>query len=263
MRVTILGCGGSNGTPSIDFGWGKCDPENPRNLRTRPSIMVEEGDTRVLVDTSPDLRQQLLRVSVRSLDGVLFTHSHADHLHGIDDLRGINRAMNAPLDAFANAETLDSIKQRFGYTLEPLPADTPFYFKPVLTPHKIAHGSEFEIGKIPVVAFDQDHGYCDTLGFRFGPIAYSSDATELHEDAFELLDGIKVWIIGTLLDAPHPTHADVDKAVRWIKRVGAKRGVLTHLGNRLDYANLASRLPQGVEPAFDGMVIDVPLDASE
>ncbi|MBL6946945.1 MAG: MBL fold metallo-hydrolase, partial [Rhodospirillales bacterium] len=129
MRVTILGCGGSGGTPSVDYGWGKCDPENPRNRRTRPSIMVEEGDTRILVDTSPDLREQLLREGVNRFDGVLFTHSHADHLHGIDDLRSVNRAMNAPLDAFSNRETLDTIQHRFGYTLKPLPEDTPFYFK--------------------------------------------------------------------------------------------------------------------------------------
>lgn len=225
--------------------------------------MVEEGDTRILVDTSPDLREQLLREGVNRFDGVLFTHSHADHLHGIDDLRSVNRAMNAPLDAFSNRETLDTIQHRFGYTLKPLPEDTPFYFKPVLQPHMIAHGSEFKIGDIPVVAFDQDHGYCDTLGFRFGPIAYSSDATELHEGAFDLLDGIKVWIIGTLLDEPHPTHADVDKAIGWIEEIGAERGVLTHLSGRLDYANLADRLPEGIEPAYDGMVIDVPLNGRD
>lgn len=259
MRVTILGCGGSGGVPTLDHGWGKCDPTNPRNRRSRPSILVEEGESRVLVDTSPDLREQLLRVGVKRLDAVLFTHSHADHLHGVDDLRPINRAMGQPLDAYASAETLDTMQRRFGYVLEPLPPDATGYFRPVLVPHKIGHGSEFAVGDIPIVAYEQDHGYCDSMGFRFGPIAYSSDAVELSEDVFDLVKGVEVWIIGTLLDVPHPTHADVDKALGWLKRAGAKRGVLTHLSARLDYAVLAARLPEGVEPAYDGMVIDVPL----
>jgi phosphoribosyl 1,2-cyclic phosphate phosphodiesterase len=258
MRVTILGCGGSSGTPSVDSGWGACDPANPRNRRSRPSILVEHGDTRILVDTSPDLREQLLRVGVRRLDAVLFTHSHADHLHGIDDLRPVNRALGAPLDAFADAETLEAIRQRFGYVLEPWPAGETMFYRPALVAHRIGHGERFAVGGIPVVVYRQDHGYCNTLGFRFGPIAYTSDAVTLPEDAFDLLDGIEVWIIGTLLDTPHPTHADVEKALGWLKRVGARRGILTHLSGRLDYATLAARLPTGVEPAYDGLVIDVP-----
>lgn len=258
MRVTILGCGGSGGLPTLDSGWGKCDPTNPRNRRTRPSILVEEGETRILVDTSPDLREQLLRADVNRLDAVLFTHSHADHLHGIDDLRSINRAMGLPLDAFTNTETMDAIQRRFGYVLEPWPADATTFYRPVLIPHRVDHGSRFSVGDISVVTFQQDHGYCDSLGFRFGPVAYSSDAVALPDDAFDMLDGVEVWIIGTLMDKPHPTHADVDKALGWLKRVGARRGILTHLSGRLDYAVLAARLPDGVEPAYDGMVIDVP-----
>lgn len=258
MRVTILGCGGSSGTPSVDFGWGRCDPDNPRNRRSRPSILVEAGATRVLVDTSPDLREQLLRVGARRLDAVLFTHSHADHLHGIDDLRPVNRALGTPLDIFANTETLGAIGSRFGYVLEPWPAGSTAFYRPALVPHCIDHGERFAVGDVPIVVFRQDHGYCDTLGFRFGPIAYSSDAVALPEDAFDLLDGVEAWIIGTLLDEPHPTHADVDKALTWLARVGAKRGILTHLSGRLDYATLAARLPEGVEPAYDGMVIEIP-----
>lgn len=258
MRVTILGCGGSSGTPSVDHGWGACDPANPRNRRSRPSILVENADSRVLVDTSPDLREHLLRTGVNQLDAVLFTHSHADHLHGIDDLRPVNRVLGLPLDAFANAETLEGINKRFGYVLEPWPAGSTAFYRPALVAHTVDHGSRFSVGAIPVVVFRQDHGYCDTLGFRFGPIAYSSDAVALPEDAFDLLAGIDTWIIGTLMDKPHPTHADVDKAIGWLKRVGARRGILTHLSSRLDYAALAARLPEGVEPAYDGMVIDVP-----
>ncbi len=258
MRVTILGCGGSGGTPSIDWGWGRCDPENPRNRRTRPSILVEDGETQMLVDTSPDLREQLLRHEIRRLDAVLYTHFHADHLHGIDDIRAINRAMNAPLPAYANAEAMRWIERRFGYVFEPIAENAATYYKPVLVPHPLVHADAFEIGGIPVQVFDQDHGYCDSLGFRFGPVAYSSDAVEIHEDAFDMLEGVKVWIIGTLTDKPHPTHAHVDKAIEWKKRVGAERAVLTHLSGRLDYAELSARLPEGVEPAYDGMVIELP-----
>jgi len=256
MRVTILGCGGSNGNPTIDRGWGRCDPENPRNRRTRSSILVEDGETRILVDTSPDLREQLLRAEVRRLDAVMFTHSHADHLHGIDDLRPVNRAMGAPIPIHTNTETLNAIRNRFGYVLEPLAKDATMYYKPVLIPHTVVHGDAFTVGDIPVRVFNQDHGYCDSLGFRFGPVAYSSDAVELPEDAFDMLKGVEVWIIGTLTDKPHPTHADVDKAIGWIRRVGAKRGVLTHMSGLLDYDTLAARLPDGVEPAYDGLVID-------
>ena len=259
MRVTILGCGGSSGTPSVDWGWGRCDPLNPRNRRTRPSILVEEGATRLLVDTSPDLREQLLRHHVRELDAVLYTHAHADHLHGIDDLRPINRAMNAPLPAYANRETLRLISDRFGYVFEPLAEDAKMYYKPVLIPNCVMDGNEFSVGDIQIQPFEQDHGFCDSLGFRFGPIAYTSDAVALSGEAFDLLQEIDVWIIGTLTDSPHPTHADVDKALRWIKRVGAERGVLTHLSGRLDYTELSNRLPINVEPAYDGMVIDIPM----
>lgn len=260
MRVTILGCGGSGGTPSIDRGWGACDPANPRNRRTRPSILVEEGDSRILVDTSPDLREQLLNAGVDHLDAVLFTHAHADHLHGIDDLRPINRAIAAPLDIFTNADTLNAIRQRFGYVFEPLAETAKVYYKPVLIPHRIDHGQRFTVGEIPVVAFDQDHGFSDSMGFRFGPIAYTSDAVELPEDAFEMLAGVDIWIIGTLTDQPHPTHADVDKALGWIERAGARRGVLTHLSGSLDYDRLMAKLPDHVEPAYDGMVLELPTD---
>ena len=256
MRVTILGCGGSNGTPSIDFGWGHCDPENPRNRRLRPSILVEQGDTRILVDTSPDLREQMLAAEIRTVDAILFTHGHADHLHGIDDLRPINRAMKRPLDIYANAVTLDDIRARFGYVFEPLAEGATMYYKPVLVPHEVSDGSCFRIGDIDVTAFDQDHGWIRTMGYRFGPIAYSSDAVEIPDHAFAYLDGIDTWIIGTLVDTPHPTHAHVGKAVEWIRRVGARHGVLTHLSSRLDYATLASTLPEGIQPAYDGLVIE-------
>lgn len=256
MKVTILGCGGSSGTPAIDWGWGKCDPTNPRNRRLRPSILVEEGDTRLLVDTSPDLREQLLTADVRELDAVLFTHYHADHLHGIDDLRPVNRTLNAPLDAYGDAETLKVIGERFSYVFEPLAPDAQVYYKPTLIPHALEDRDTFRVGAIEVATFVQDHGYCDTLGFRFGPIAYTTDVVELPEHAFDMLDGIKVWIVGVLAEKPHPTHAHVDKALAWIDRVKPERAVLTHMSGLFDYDAFSARLPDGVEPAYDGMVIE-------
>ena len=172
MRVTILGSGSSSGVPMVGRGWGKCDPENPKNARLRASILVEDGDTTVLVDTSPDLRQQLLTAGTERLDGVIFTHFHADHLHGIDDLRAINWAMNAPIDIFADDATLDVIDTRFKYVLEPLPADAKVYFKPTLKARRIEDGAQFRIGSIDFDAFEQDHGYSKSLGFRFGPICF-------------------------------------------------------------------------------------------
>lgn len=255
MRVVILGSGGSNGTPAIDRGWGACDPHNPRNRRTRPAILVEEGGSRVLVDTPPDLRFQLLAAGVAVVDAVLYTHAHADHLHGIDDLRAINRARNGPLEVYGDAPTLEAIRSRFSYVVQPLDPGTRFYYKPTLVPRLIADGEAFAVGRLSVLAFEQDHGFSTTLGFRFGKIAYTTDVVELSERAFALLAGIRVWIIGTLVDRPHPTHCDVDKALTWIERIGPERAVLTHLGNDLDYAALAARLPPGVEPAYDGLEI--------
>ena len=257
MQVTILGSGGSSGTPAVDWGWGRCDPDNIKNRRTRPSILVEKGTTRILVDSTPDLREQLLAARVREIDAVLYTHAHADHLHGIDDLRAINRAVNAPLDTYADAKTLDVIRTRFSYVLEPLNEGARFYYKPTLAPHEIIDGDLFLIGELEIAAFAQDHGFSTTLGFRFGPAAYTTDVVELSEEAFERLAGVRLWIIGTLVDHPHPTHCDVDKALTWIERIGPDRAVLSHLGGDLDYATLAARLPEGVEPAYDGMRIDV------
>jgi phosphoribosyl 1,2-cyclic phosphate phosphodiesterase len=255
VRVTILGSGGSGGVPIAGLGWGACDPANPRNRRLRPSILVEHLGTSILVDTSPDLRQQLLAAGVSRLDAVLYTHAHADHLHGIDDLRGINRAMGRALPAYATEAAWDGIRRRFGYALEPPAAGHAFY-KPALAATAIAAGDVVSVGAVRVAAIDQDHGFSRTLGFRFGPIAYSTDAVELPDTAFAALAGVDTWIVGALTDAPHPTHAHVAKALGWIDRVRPRRAVLTHLGFDLDYDTLGSRLPPGVEAAFDGLVVE-------
>ncbi|MFO1127764.1 MAG: MBL fold metallo-hydrolase [Rhodospirillales bacterium] len=256
MKVIVLGSGSSTGTPAVDRGWGRSDPADPRNRRSRPSILVEDGETRLLVDTSPDLRLQLLAAGVSRLSAVLYTHAHADHLHGIDDLRAVNRANGAALDIYADAPTLEIIGRRFGYVLKPLDAGATFFYKPVLVPHEVRDGEPFLAGGMEVLPFVQGHGFGHTLGFRFGRVAYSTDAVELSEEAFALLAGIDVWIIGTLTDTPHPTHCHVDKALEWVRRVRPQQTVLTHLGLDLDHATLSARLPPSVVPAYDGMVIE-------
>jgi Metal-dependent hydrolases of the beta-lactamase superfamily I len=254
MKVTILGCGAAGGVPSISRGWGACDPANPRNRRRRPSILVEEGDVRVLIDTSPDCREQLLEAGVRRLDGVLFTHDHADHCHGIDDLREVNRAMAAPLPIFGSVETLAGLRRRFPYVMGEVEEGHSIY-KPMLLPTGIR--GPFSVAGLDVVAYDQDHGTMRSLGFRFGAFAYSTDLVELPEESFAVLAGIDTWVVGCLTYDPHPTHAHLDKVLGWIERLKPRRAFLTHMAPSLDYDALKARLPAHVEPAYDGLVIPV------
>lgn len=257
MRITFLGTGSSSGTPAIDRGWGNCDPAEPKNRRLRSSIIVESATTRLLVDTSPDLREQLLAAQVTAVDAVLFTHGHADHLHGIDDLRPINRLMERPIDAYTDAETLAVIGQRFGYVFEPLAPGETFYYKPTLVPHEIADGDTFRVGDIDITSFRQDHGYSETLGFRFGDVAYSTDVVEFPEAAAGLLGGLDLWIIGTFTDKPrHPTHVDVERAIEWVARAGAKRAVFTHFGVGVDHAAICRTLPSHINAAYDGLCLE-------
>lgn len=257
MRVTILGCGGSNGVPLVGGSWGACDPDEPRNRRRRVSILVEQGDTRILVDTSPDLREQLIDAKVEWLTAVVYTHAHADHLHGLDDLRPLNYLMNRPIPIYATPETMREIRQRFGYALEPMPLDGQF-IRPALIPVPITSPS-FRIGGIDVRCFPQDHGPGgETLGLRFGKLAYSTDVARLSEAAFEALEGVDLWIVDCLRDGPpHPTHAHFDLVMAWIGRVHPRRTVLTHLSHHLDYRSLLAKCPTGTEPAYDGMVLEV------
>ncbi len=237
------------------MGWGACDPANPRNRRRRASILVEQGDTRILVDTAPDLRDQLLDAGVNRVDAVIYTHDHADHLHGIDDLREINRVTRQWLPVWGSASVLNTAMTRFPYAFEPFESLGEFIYRPLLEPHEIT--GSFSIGGIEVIPFDQDHGYSRTLGLRFGPVAYSTDVVEIPEDSFAALKGIELWIIGCLVDYPHATHAHVAKALEWIDRIKPRQAVLTHMGTRLDYDSLCKSLPPSVIPAHDGLVIEV------
>lgn len=258
MKVSILGSGSSGGVPVVGVGWGACDPDNRKNRRTRPCVLLEVAGKTYLFDTSPDLRQQLLSADIRHLDGVFFTHAHADHLNGLDDLRGINRAMHAPLDIYCDQQTLKAIKDRFNYALTPLAEGASHYYKPVLVPTTICAGETFRIDEIDITVFDQDHGFSRTLGYRIGNFGYSTDLVNLPEAGFEVLAGVHTWIIGSFTNHAHGTHVHVAKALEWIDRLKPKRAILSHLGPNLDYGVLSAELPEGVFAAYDGMAFDVP-----
>lgn len=257
MRVTMLGCGPSWGVPRIDNDWGACDPNNPKNRRTRCGVLVEDGGQTVLVDTPPDLRQQLLAAGTSKIDAVLFTHAHADHTHGIDDLRSINRVIKKPLPFYADPETLRELKERFRYIFAPPVDDTArtAFYKPAVEPHEIV--GPFTAAGMAVVPFVQDHGFSKTLGFRFGRFAYSTDAIALDEAAFAALAGIEVWIVDCIRQATHVTHSHVARTLEWVARVKPRQAILTHMDETLDYETLRRSLPAGIEPGYDGMVVEL------
>lgn len=272
MRVTVLGCGGAGGVPLVGNDWGVCDPGEPKNRRRRVSILIEDGPdktnpTRLMVDTSPDLREQMLDAAVKRLDGVIFTHNHADHVHGVDDLRQFNRGQRMVIPAYTDAKTAASLRERFGYVFEP-PGEhngKTNYYKPCLELHEVAPGAAFAVsgpgGDIPVLPFDQDHGFMRTLGLRFGDVAYSTDVVNMPEESFAALAGVGLWIVDCFAREPHPTHVHLAKVLQWIERVQPDCAVLTHMGTALDYGTLLRELPQGVVPGYDGMTIDVAEDS--
>jgi len=258
MKITILGCGGSGGVPFADGtpggNWGVCDPNNPRNRRRRVSILVEQGGTALLVDTSPDLRLQLLDSGTERIDTVLFTHAHADHCHGLDELRAMANARGGPIDAYMDSTTRELLTRRFGYAFTSRHVPNGFY-NPILRDSQIE--GPIEIGGIPIVPFVQRHGRDTSLGYRFGDAAYSTDVTVLDETAFSVLEGVKLWIVDCLRERPHPTHSHLAQSLEWIARVGPARAVLTHMNHQIDYEHLKSLCPPGVEPAYDGMVLEL------
>lgn len=265
LRFRILGCGASPGVPRIGGDWGSCDPANPRNRRRRCSLLVQRisaagGFTSVLVDTSPDLREQALDAGLGTLDGVLYTHPHADHLHGIDDLRGFVMNMRHRVDVYADAATMERLRAGFGYCFEtPRGSEYP----PICNGHVIAPGVAVTIGgkggPIEALPIAQQHGRITALAFRFGGLAYSPDVSDLGEEAEMYLAGLDVWIVNALRERPHPNHLSLAQALGWIERLKPKRAILTHMHVDLDYEVLRRSLPAGVEPAYDGLVVELPL----
>ncbi len=262
LRLTILGCGSSGGVPRLGGLWGACDPENPRNSRRRCSLLVErtspEGTTSVLIDTSPDLRAQLLDAGVGRLDGVVYTHSHADHVHGIDDLRMIVFNMRARLKVWADGPTQDALVSRFGYAFTQ-PEGSPY--PPILDLYTIDGPVEIDGagGPLTLTPIKVRHGGIDALGFRINDVAYLPDVSDIPEAAWEHLQGLDCWILDALRRDPHPTHAHLARSLEWIEASGTRRAVLTNMHVDLDYATVSEETPEHVTPAYDGMVLRFPL----
>ncbi len=262
LRFTILGCGSSGGVPRLGGDWGDCDPAEPRNRRTRCSMLVErtgaDGSTRVLIDSGPDMRQQLLDVGVGHLDAVVYTHQHADHMHGLDDLRMIVFNRRARLPVWADGPTQDALLNRFGYAFVQPPGSA---YPPILDLNTIDGPVTVEGagGAVTLHPFEVRHGNIDALGFRIHDLAYLPDVSEMSPEAWEAVTGIDCWVLDALRRRPHPTHVHLDCALEWIARAAPRRAVLTNMHVDLDYATVAAETPDHVTPAHDGMVIEYDL----
>ena len=255
MRVTVLGCGTSSGVPVIGCRCAVCTSEDPRDRRRRCAILIDQGATRILVDTPPDLRCQCLDAGVDRLDAILYTHAHADHVNGIDDVRALNFLMQRPIAAYADAAVLARIRERFAYAFLP-PEPDKGWWRPAL--EAVAIDGRFAIGPLAITPFEQQHGRLPSWGFRVGGFAYSPDVNGLSAAALAALAGVELWLVDCLRERPHPSHAHLAQTLAWIARVGPRRALLTHMNHELAYRDLAGRLPAGVEPAYDGMVLDLP-----
>ena len=254
VRIRILGCGTSSGVPMIGCQCAVCLSDDPRNKRRRCAITIESDSTTILVDTPPELRLQAIEAGMSRLDAVLYTHAHADHVNGLDDLRTLNNVMNQPIDTYGDANVLARIRQRFDYAFQP-PNPERGWWRPCLNP--IEMDGPFVVGDILVRPFEQQHGRSPSFGFRVANAAYSPDVDGLDEAAFQALAGLDLWIVDCLRDKPHSSHAHLERTLSWIERLKPKRAILTHMSHELEFTDLANRLPEGVEPAIDGMVIDL------
>ncbi|NSX56459.1 MBL fold metallo-hydrolase [Parasulfitobacter algicola] len=258
LRFTILGCGSSGGVPRLGGNWGDCDPTNPRNARQRCSMLIERqtnaGITRVLIDTSPDLRSQLLDANVGELDAVVYTHSHADHVHGLDDLRMIVYNMRQRLPVWADGDTQNDLFSRFGYAFVQ-PEGSPY--PSILDMHTINGDVVIDGagGAVALTPFKVNHGSIDALGFRIADLAYLPDVADMYDDSWAALDGLDCWILDALRRTPHPTHLHLEKSLNWIARVKPKRAVLTNMHIDLDYTTVDAETPNHITPAYDGMTI--------
>ncbi|KPP93837.1 MAG: phosphoribosyl 1,2-cyclic phosphate phosphodiesterase [Rhodobacteraceae bacterium HLUCCA08] len=261
IAFRILGCGSSGGVPRLGNLWGDCDPDNPRNRRTRCSALVSrfgpDGVTRVLIDTSPDMRAQLLEAGIGALDAVLYTHSHADHVHGLDDLRQIVFNTRERLAVWADGDTCEQLLSRFGYAFVQ-PKGSPY--PPILELNTIDGPVTIDGagGPLTFTPFTVDHGSIDALGFRIGGLAYLPDVAEIPDAAWPHLADLDIWVLDALRRKPHPTHAHLDKALDWIARAAPKRAVLTNMHIDLDWAAVEAETPDNVTPAWDGLTLHLP-----
>jgi len=250
VKIRILGSGTSSGVPRIGNDWGACDPAEPRNRRTRVSLFVETGATRILIDTTPDMREQLLAADITHIDAVIWTHDHADHCHGIDDLRQIFHLMDRPVRGLARPATLATLEQRFGYIFHGRHG-----YQPVVTGEPLP--DMIRIGDVAIRVVDQPHGSITSAGLRFEAggksVGYATDFSEMTPDMEALYRGCDLWIADALRRRPHPTHATLDSVVGWADALGTGHCVLIHMDHSMDYATLAAELPPTVEPGYDGL----------
>lgn len=261
LRFTILGCGSSGGVPRLGGHWGDCDPDEPRNRRRRCSLLIqrveEGGETAVLIDASPDLRQQLLDAGIGRLDAVVFTHAHADHVHGIDDLRMIVFNIRKRLPVYADGATMDDLISRFGYAFVQPPNSA---YPPILD----LNGIDGDVvidgagGPVTLTPFEVQHGNIHALGFRVGNVAYLPDVSDIPDAAWPTLENLDCWIVDALRRTPHPSHAHLERTLDWIARAAPKRAVLTNMHVDLDYRTLDAETPDHIAPAHDGMVLSFP-----
>lgn len=252
MNVRILGCGTSTGVPRIGNDWGQCDPAETRNRRLRTSILVESAGERMLVDCGPDLRRQLLEADVNRLDGVIVTHTHGDHCHGIDELRPVAQAIGGPLPLHARADVIEELKQRFGYAFS-----RSHFYRPIVEAREL--GEELRFAERAIRFVDQPHGATSSLGLRFDEevksMAYAVDFSDLTPQMAMLYEGVDLWIADCLTRKPHPTHASLDKVLAWARELRVGQVLLVHMGNGLDYQTLKAELPDWAAPAHDGLEI--------
>ncbi len=262
LSLTILGCGSSGGVPRVGQGWGACDPTNPKNRRRRCSILLRQtgpdgGQTQVLVDTSPDLREQLLDQQVDRLDAILLTHSHADHTHGIDDVRPLVISGRRRIPVYMDDETSAVVRSAFGYIFETPPGSS---YPPLLEPRRLtpptAIGLEGPGGSIEAMPFRLRHGEIDALGFRFGNVAYTPDLNDIPDESLSCLRDLDLWIVDALRYTRHPSHFSLAETLSWIERLAPRRAVVTNLHTDLDYETLRRQLPKNVQPAYDGLMLD-------
>jgi len=264
IRATILGCGSSAGVPRPALGWGACDPANPRNRRRRCSLLVERvgtnGVTRVLIDTSPDLREQMLSAKVDRLDAVFLTHEHADQTHGMDDLRSFYLAHRQRIPTYLNAATARDVLKRFAYCFASPPGSD---YPPILEEHRIEAGDQVTIegpgGPLKLHAFAVEHGNIGALGYRIGDLAYTPDLNDIPPESLDALRDLDVWIVDGLRYRPHPSHFSLSQALEWLARMQARSGVITNMTADVDYAEVSAMLPDHVVAAYDGMTIEADL----
>ncbi|MBD8638183.1 MBL fold metallo-hydrolase [Sphingomonas sp. CFBP 13733] len=253
MKITILGSGTSSGVPRIGNDWGACDPAEPRNRRTRVSALVEHAGTRILIDTGPDMREQLLAANVSEVDAVIWTHDHADHCHGIDDLRQLYHAMGAPVIGFARPATLAALEDRFTYAFRGR-SGYPSTIAGAVLPDRLT------IGAIDIRVTDQPHGSIHAAGLRFEAdgkaIGYATDFNIMTDDMAAMYTGLDVWVVDALRRRPHPTHPQLSAVLGWVDAFKPRRTALIHMDNTMDYAALRAELPDTVEPGFDGQILE-------